>query len=213
LRPEELHGLRPKDVDLDTKRLTVNQMLPNTRRKKGEDVPRFMFGPPKTDKSRRMIDFPEFVRELLIEERRHLMENRALAGANWKENGLMFPSEIGTPLEERNVLRRFQKICEDNGRPKLRLYDRRHTHASLLIHEGAHPKKISERLAGVHRERIHSNNAEVGKSRPANGLGCGIIVRMCITPFWWVIRHKSRPVSEDKGAAFVFLQRSQVNSR
>ena len=37
-------------------------------------------------------------------------------------------------------------ICEANGLPKLRLYDLRHTHASLLIHEGVHPKRISERL-------------------------------------------------------------------
>lgn len=146
LRPEELYGLRSKDVNLDAKHLTVNQVLSKTRRKKGEDTPRFVFGPPKTDKSRRTIDFPEFVRELLIEERRQLAEDRALAGENWKENGLMFPSEIGTPLEERNVLRRFQKICEDNDLPKLRMYDLRHTHASLLINEGVHPKKISERL-------------------------------------------------------------------
>ena len=40
----------------------------------------------------------------------------------------------------------FRAICEANGLPKLRLYDLRHTHASLLIHEGVHPKKISERL-------------------------------------------------------------------
>jgi integrase len=146
LRPEELYGLPSKDLDLDAKRLTVNQVISKTRRKKGEEVPRFVLGPPKTEKSRRTIDFPEFVRDLLIEERCHVMESRVLAGANWKENGLIFPSEVGTPLEERNVLRRFQKLCEANGLPKLRLYDLRHTHASLLIHEGVHPKKISERL-------------------------------------------------------------------
>ncbi|PYT19846.1 MAG: hypothetical protein DMG57_44095 [Acidobacteria bacterium] len=71
---------------------------------------------------------------------------RQFAGESWQENGLVFPSHAGTPLEERNVLRRFQVICEANGLPKLRLYDLRHTHASLLIHEGVHPKKISERL-------------------------------------------------------------------
>ena len=146
LRPEELYGLRSKDIDLDATRLTVNQVLSKTRRKKGEDVPRFVFGPPKTDKSRRTIDFPDFVRALLIEERLRVIESRALAGKSWKENGLVFPSEVGTPLEERNVLRRFQAVCEANGLPRLRLYDLRHTHASLLIHEGVHPKKISERL-------------------------------------------------------------------
>ncbi len=74
------------------------------------------------------------------------MQSRALAGKSWKENGLVFPLDVGTPLEERNVLRRFQPICEANSLPKLRLYDLRHTHAPLLIHEGVQPKKISERL-------------------------------------------------------------------
>ena len=62
------------------------------------------------------------------------------------DNELVFPSEIGTPLDERNVLRRFQAICQSNGLPKLRLYDLRHSHASLLINEGVHAKKIAERL-------------------------------------------------------------------
>jgi integrase len=44
------------------------------------------------------------------------------------------------------VLRRFQKVCEANNLPRLRLYDLRHTHASLRIHEGVHPKRTSERL-------------------------------------------------------------------
>jgi integrase len=70
--------------------------------------------------------------------------SRQLAGEAWQENGLLFPSQVGTPLEERNVLRRFQAICALNGLPKLRLYDLRHTHASLLIQEGVHRKKISE---------------------------------------------------------------------
>jgi integrase len=146
LRPEELYGLRWKDLDLENNRLTINQVVSKTRRKKGEDVPRYEFGPPKTDKSRRTIDYPSFVAELLSSERQFVSENRRLAGDRWSEAGLVFPSQVGTPLEERNVLRRFQTMCEDNSLPKLRLYDLRHTHASLLIHEGVHPKKISERL-------------------------------------------------------------------
>jgi integrase len=146
LRPEELHGLRPADLDLPHRRLTVNQVLAKTRRRKGENVARFHFGPPKTDRSRRTIDFPRFVADVLDSEVQTVGETRQLAGESWQENGLLFPSQVGTPLEERNVLRRFQAICEANGLPRLRLYDLRHTHASLLIHEGVHPKKISERL-------------------------------------------------------------------
>lgn len=146
LRPEELYGLRLKDLDLEHHRLTVNQVISKTRRKKGEKVPRFIFGPPKTDKSRRTIDFPPFVARLLESEERSVADMRSLAGESWRDHGLVFPSKVGTPFEERNVLRRFQAICEGMGLPKLRLYDLRHTHASLLINEGVHPKKISERL-------------------------------------------------------------------
>jgi integrase len=146
LRPEEMYGLRWRDLDIVARRLTVNQVLSRTRRRKGEQTARFQFGPPKTEKSRRTIDFPEFVAKMLENEQEYLAEIRRLAGAQWKENGLVFPSEVGTPLEERNVLRRFQAICEANQLPKLRIYDLRHTHASLLIHEGVHPKRISERL-------------------------------------------------------------------
>lgn len=146
LRPEELYGLRWKDLDLGSRRLTVNQVLSRTRRKKGEKTPRFVFGPPKTERSRRTIDFPTFVVPVLSDHQRKLHEIQALAGTRWQENGLVFPSEVGSPADERNVLRRFQKVCSDNGLPKLRVYDLRHTHASLLINEGVHPKRISERL-------------------------------------------------------------------
>jgi integrase len=132
--------------DLTSRRLTVNQVLSRTRRRKGEQTERFLFGPPKTEKSRRTIDFPDFVRSLLLDHERQQKETRTLAGPRWQENGLVFPSEVGNPAEERNVLRRFQKICVDNSPPKLRVYDLRHSHASLLINEGVHPKKISERL-------------------------------------------------------------------
>jgi integrase len=146
LRPEELYGLRWKDLDLNSRKLTVNQVLSRTRSKKGEKAARFVFGPPKTERSRRTIDFPAFVVPVLIEHEHKLLETKTLAGARWKENGLVFPTEIGTPADERNVLRRFQKVCSDNGLPKLRVYDLRHTHASLLINEGVHAKRISERL-------------------------------------------------------------------
>lgn len=106
LRPEELYGLRWKDVDLNSRRLTVNQVLSRTRRKKGEKTPRFVFGPPKTERSRRTIDFPSFVVAVLRNHHDQLQETKALAGDRWQDNGLVFPSEIGTPADERNVLRR-----------------------------------------------------------------------------------------------------------
>ena len=40
-----------------------------------------------------------------------------MAGKRWIEHGLVFPSPIGTPLDESNVLRLFQTVCKDNDLP------------------------------------------------------------------------------------------------
>ena len=69
-----------------------------------------------------------------------------LADTSWKEQKLVFTTRIGTPVDTTNVLHRFQQILESAGLAKMRFYDLRHTHASLLIAEGVHPKKIAERL-------------------------------------------------------------------
>jgi len=99
LRPEELYGLRLNDLDLANRRLTVNQVLAKTRRKKGEDVARFEFGPPKTERSRRTIDFPRFVADLLESEVRTVRKMRQFAGESWQENGLVFPSKPERPMK------------------------------------------------------------------------------------------------------------------
>jgi integrase len=69
MRPEEVYGLRWRDIDLEGTKLTVNQVVSKTRRTKGDTCPRIEFGPPKTDKSRRTLDFPPFVASLIAEHR------------------------------------------------------------------------------------------------------------------------------------------------
>ena len=40
----------------------------------------------------------------------------------------------------------FQKLARRAGYPHLRFHDLRHTHASLMLHRGVHPKVVQERL-------------------------------------------------------------------
>jgi integrase len=74
--------------------------------------------------------------------REHRMASR------FKDEGdLIFPSEKGTPLDGRNMVRRyFEPALRKAGLPRIRFHDLRHSFASLLIAEGAHPKLISEQL-------------------------------------------------------------------
>ncbi|MDQ3877024.1 MAG: site-specific integrase [Actinomycetota bacterium] len=41
---------------------------------------------------------------------------------------------------------RFAKLARDAGLPRIRLHDLRHTHATLALQAGIHPKIVSERL-------------------------------------------------------------------
>lgn len=60
----------------------------------------------------------------------------------------MFTNEIGGPLARQNVLRRhFRPLLRKAGLPDtLRLYDLRHTAATLLLCGGINPKVAAERL-------------------------------------------------------------------
>ena len=73
-----------------------------------------------------------------------------LAGL-WQENGLVFPSQVGTPLGERNLSRSFKRHLERAGLPRIfRFHDLRHTCATLLAKQGVNPKFVQELLG--HRD-------------------------------------------------------------
>ncbi len=52
----------------------------------------------------------------------------------------------GKPLDPSTITHTFRKILKRAGLPTLRFHDLRHTHASLMLKQGIHPKIVSERL-------------------------------------------------------------------
>jgi integrase len=57
---------------------------------------------------------PELVEVL----RRHGVrqaEERLAAGDAWQDHGLIFPSEVGTPVEPANFTNRFSALCRGAG--------------------------------------------------------------------------------------------------
>lgn len=59
---------------------------------------------------------------------------------------LVLASATGEPLNEREVVRHFKAVLKAANLPDIRLYDLRHTCASLLLAAGENPKVVSERL-------------------------------------------------------------------
>jgi len=54
----------------------------------------------------------------------------------------VFTTTIGTPLDGRNVTKRFQKLLKDSKIARHRFHDLRHTAATLLAVQGVHSKAI-----------------------------------------------------------------------
>jgi hypothetical protein len=70
--------------------------------------------------------------------REHLAWLRAeVLKRGWGEPEWLFPSEAGRPMDEAKVSRVFRLVLKRAGLPAFRLYDLRHTFASLLLAAGA----------------------------------------------------------------------------
>lgn len=144
MRPEEYLGLKWSDIDLERGIVTVQRTL-CWRRKGGG----YYFGEPKTSRSRRSIILPSSVRDALIEHRKKNQSTEAAAVArNDQILDLVFATSEGTPLMPRNLLKRhFKPILKSANLPEtIRLYDLRHSCATLLLTAEENPKVVSERL-------------------------------------------------------------------
>lgn len=139
LRPGEALGLRWQDVDLERGILRVSVQLQRVGRTA-------VLVPLKTDRAQRLIVLPDIARASLAAHRVQQEAERARAGASWQDWGLVFTTQQGRPLERRNVVRLFKALLRKAGLPDRRLYDLRHTCASLLIAQGVHPRLIQDLL-------------------------------------------------------------------
>ncbi|MBI3759664.1 MAG: site-specific integrase [Deltaproteobacteria bacterium] len=142
MRPGEYMGLKWTDIDLEKGMVVVRRTL--VLEKGGGRH----FAEPKTDHGRRTIPLPASVTRALIEHRRAQAAEKLKAGASYENQDLVFATPTGEPLNLRNVVNRhFKPILEAAKLPKsIRLYDLRHTCATLLLAQGEHPKVVSERL-------------------------------------------------------------------
>jgi integrase len=94
------------------------------------------------------MPLPASVVKELKSHRREQLAERLKLGSAWTDLDLVFPSEIGTPHSSANITRRaFKPALKRAGiRSSIRLYDLRHTCATLLLSAGINPKIVSERL-------------------------------------------------------------------
>jgi integrase len=142
MRRGELLGLKWDDVDLENASVRVRRTL--TRIDNGC---RLALGPPKNNKSRRTVRLTQrAVESLRSHLERQLAEIEAL-GDLYKDQGLVFTTEAGTPINPSNLRQRsFAPLLKRAELPQITFHDLRHTCASLLFQRNVHPKFVQELL-------------------------------------------------------------------
>ncbi len=140
LRQGEILGLKWGDLDWDTYQLNIKRQVQRVPEKG------LVFSEPKTAAGKRMIVLGPDTIMYLKEHLKRQMVEREFKGAKWQDNNLIFPSSIGTPLDQSNLNRQYKQLLREANLPNIRFHDLRHTAESLMLKQGVSVKVVQERL-------------------------------------------------------------------
>ncbi|MBI2980044.1 MAG: site-specific integrase, partial [Chloroflexi bacterium] len=139
LRRNEALALRWSDIELLMAQLSVSRSLLQLEKGQVE------FGQPKTVKARRVIALSPSTVAVLKEHREAQEKLRKALELKLSDNDLVFCHYDGTPYRPDTISHAWRKLAIKTG-VNVRLHDARHTHASLMLKQGIHPKIVQERL-------------------------------------------------------------------
>jgi integrase len=140
LRRGEVLGLRWRDVDFDLGQIAVAHTITEI----GAEV---VMGPPKTARSRRNVYLDRRTLAALREHRQRQRAQRLAAGPAWDvDHDWVLTDELGGFVRPQSMSYSWRVLMEQIDVPTIRLHDLRHTHATLALKAGVHPKVVSERL-------------------------------------------------------------------
>lgn len=144
MRPGESYALRWDDIDFEHGMVSVQRSLIW----RGAPSEGWMLVEPKTERGRRQISIPTSLSEVLQALRRRQDETKRKASGLYEDHGFVFANRWGRPIYRRQFIKQVFKVALVRaGLPKsIRLYDLRHTSATLLLKAGEHIKVVSERL-------------------------------------------------------------------
>ncbi len=140
LRRGELLALRWRNLDLDSGKLTVVE----TAYKLGNGE--YRIKEPKTAQSRRTVTLPLSLVDLFKVYRSDQELLRIQLGISLNADDFVFIRPDGSPVNPSAVTLAFRRIIKRAGLKGIRIHDSRHTHATLMLSAGIHPKVVSERL-------------------------------------------------------------------
>lgn len=102
--------------------------------------------PCKTAKSKRLVSLSPSTVIVLSEHKDAEAKQRESLGLPFTEDDYVFAHYDGSPLLPDSVTQVWRRLARRIDLQGVRLHDARHTHASLMLKQGIHPKIVQERL-------------------------------------------------------------------
>jgi integrase len=139
LRKGECLGWSGDRVDLDGATLKVAATIARVNG-------RLTITEPKTDRARRTIPLSPAVVAMLRRHRTEQKAQRLRAGNQWIDNRLVFTTELGAPVDPRNLLRVIEAAAKTAGIEGVGIHTLRHSAAVRWLERGVHIKAVADLL-------------------------------------------------------------------
>lgn len=137
MRIGEILGLHWEDINLENATVNIRRMLEET------SLGNRIVERTKSDAGRRSVALTDEAVEVLKQHQAQQKKEMLLLGYR---SDLVFMNLKGKPITSRGIRYHFASCISKANVPKIRFHDLRHTHASLLLQQGVHPKVVQERL-------------------------------------------------------------------
>ena len=92
------------------------------------------------------IVLPEITLHALEEHRERINVEKKRYSSEYNDYNLVCPIFNGNPCKFRSLTQLWKKLIKKSKVPDIQFHDLRHTHATLMLKQGIHPKIVSERL-------------------------------------------------------------------
>jgi integrase len=98
----------------------------------------------------------------LLRDHQNAQKKAHLAAKAWEDNDLVFPNEIGRPIDPSNLRRDLAELCRDADVEPISPNELRHSAASLLVNAGVPLEEVADflghanvrMLAQTYRHRV-----------------------------------------------------------
>lgn len=157
LREGEILGLKWSDIDFENCTVSIKRAIKGVTLIEGTKRHYHLIEQtPKTKNSIRTIPFPENLIPILEKHQLQQKEEKIKAGPAYTKNDYVFCTELGLPIDPRNLRRSYERVLKNNDIPYKKFHSLRHTFATRLFENNV-PLKTVQMLLGHSNINITAN--------------------------------------------------------